>query len=81
MASSDYHDRFVQLKDGPVLPVEPYLLALELETRGFTLAREEGEVLSVQPYERLTRQDYAAIRRWKWHLLALIDYIPPVDVQ
>ena len=54
-------------------------MAYEIESRGFTLTRLDGDVLSVQPYERLTRQDCAAIRRWKWHLLAIADYsaVPP----
>ena len=34
-------------------------------------------MLLVQPYERLTRLDYAAIKRRKWHLLSIIDYVPP----
>jgi hypothetical protein len=78
MASSDDRDRFVQLKDGPVLPVAPCLLALELEERGFTMRREGGNVLSVQPYDPLTSYDYARIRRWKIHLLAILDYLPQV---
>jgi hypothetical protein len=76
MASGDYHDRYVVLKGGPVLPVEPMLLALDLEERGFTMTRDEGAVLSVQPYQRLTPEDCAAIRRWKWHLLSIVDYVP-----
>jgi hypothetical protein len=78
MVNSDYHDRFVQLKNGPVLPAEPILLALDLEARGFTLTRLEDDVLSVQPYQRLSRQDCADIKRWKLHLLAIVDYVPEV---
>jgi hypothetical protein len=70
-------DRFVQLHGGPLLPVEPILLAFELEERGFTLTRLDGDVLSVQPYDRLTREDCSRIKRWKWHVLALLDYVPP----
>jgi len=77
MASSDHHDRYVQLKNGPVLPVEPCVLALELEARGFTMTRMDGDVLNVQPYRRLTAEDCAAIRRWKAHLLSIVDYQPP----
>jgi hypothetical protein len=67
--------RYVVLRGGLALPLEPILLALELEERGFGLTRD-GDVLSVQPYERLTRDDCQRIRRWKLHLLALIDYVP-----
>ena len=69
--------QFVTLSGGLTLPAQACLLALELESRGFTLTRLDGDVLSVQPYERLTRQDYAAIKRWKWHLLSIVDYVPP----
>src|SRR6187549_3468105 len=66
-ASSDHHnDRIVLLKGGLVLPVEPIQLALELEERGFTLTRMDGDTLLVQPYERLTRDDCQRIKRWKW---------------
>lgn len=78
MASSDHPDqpdRYVQLKNGLVLPVEAVRLALALEERGFTLQREDDDTLSAQPYERLTPADFAAIRRWKWHLLAVVDYV------
>ena len=74
--------QFVTLAGGLTLPVQPCLLALELESMGFMLTRLDGDVLSVQPYERLTRQDYAAIKRWKWHLLAIADYsAAPPEVQ
>ena len=78
----DAFDRYVQLKNGPVLPVEPILLMFELQDRGFSLTHESDDVLSVQPWERLTRQDVAAIKRWKWHLLAIADYsAAPPEVQ
>ena len=51
-------------------------LMWELEERGFVLTRLADAVLSVQPHERLTRDDYNRIRRWKWHLLAILDYAP-----
>jgi hypothetical protein len=75
-------ERYVQLKNGPVLPVQPVLLMFELQDRGFSLTREPGDVLRVQPWERLTRQDVQAIKRWKWHLLAIADYsAAPPEVQ
>ena len=78
MASSDQRGRYVQLRNGPVLPVESILLALHLEKRGFTLTREGDDTLSVQPYQRLTTEDCIGIRRWKWHLLSIVDYVPEV---
>jgi hypothetical protein len=77
MANSEHHDRYVQLRGGLVLPVEPYLLALQLEERGFAMRRLDNDVLSVQPHDQLTREDCANIRRWKLHLLAVVDYAPP----
>jgi hypothetical protein len=64
------------LRGGLVLPVEPVQLAIDLEERGFSLTREESDTLSVQPWERLTPEDCAHIRRWKWHLLSIVDYVP-----
>jgi hypothetical protein len=81
MANSDHHGRYVQLKNGPVLPVEPILLALELEGRGFQMHRQGGDVLSVQPHKQLTADDCARIRQWKLHLLAIVDYSPPEVIQ
>ena len=75
MAGSE--DRFVVLKGGLTLPVEPILLAPELEEHGFKITREEQDTLSVQPYQQLTRTDCARIRRWKSHLLAIGIYTPP----
>jgi hypothetical protein len=72
MAVSDV--RYVTLKGGPTLPVEPILLALELEQRGFRMTREDGDVLNVQPHERLTAEDCQRIRRWKTHIITLLDY-------
>ena len=74
MASSDHHDRYVQLQGGPILPAAPILLALDLEARGFRMRREPGDILDVQPHQRLTADDCAQIRRWKWHLLTIVDH-------
>jgi hypothetical protein len=60
-----------------MLPLAPILLALDLEARGFRMRREADDVLDVQPYQRLTSADCAAIRLWKWHLLSIVDYTPP----
>jgi hypothetical protein len=81
MASSEGHDRYVQLQHGPVLPVEPVELAITLEARGFRLRREPGDVLDVQPYARLTLDDCQRILRWKWHLLAIVDHVDSTRVQ
>ncbi len=76
MAASEA--RFVVLRGGLALPVAPLLLALELEQRGFSLMKEEPDILVVQPFECLTRDDCARIRRWKPHLLAIVSHQPEV---
>ncbi|HXG70037.1 MAG TPA: hypothetical protein VNJ04_05415 [Gemmatimonadaceae bacterium] len=78
MAASDYHDRFVTLRNGPIVPAQAYLLLLDLERRDFRITRE-GQTLIVQPPARLTTADCTAIRRWKWHLLGLLDYCQRPD--
>lgn len=69
-------DRFVLLRGGLATPMEPVLLLLELEDRGFHVAREGADLL-VGPQGRLTDDDCRRISRWKLQLLALIDYRPP----
>lgn len=79
MAASELDDRFVFLKGGLVVPVEPYLLLLSLERRNFRLSVEERNVLVVQPVDELTDDDVAAIYRLKRHLISLICYEPRAD--
>lgn len=74
MAGSDFDDRFVMLRDGPIVPAAAYVLLLDLEARGFSVTREQDTVLVVQPPGQLTPEDCASIKRWKWHLLGLLDY-------
>jgi hypothetical protein len=73
MVDSDVDDRFVHLQGGLIVPAPAYLLLLDLEARGFAVVRD-GDTLIVRPPNRLTREDCASIRRWKWHLLMLLDY-------
>lgn len=74
-------DALVHLLPGPrgglTVPLQPYLLAIDLEARGFTLTPNAGDTLTVVPYSQLTPDDCAQIRRWKLHLLALLRYEPP----
>jgi len=37
----------------------------------------DGDVLVVEPGERVSDEQCRATRRWKPHLLALVDYGPP----
>jgi hypothetical protein len=65
---------FVTLRGGLTLPLGAVQLALDLEQRGLHLRREDGDVLFVGPRERLTDDDRAGLRRWKRHLLAILEY-------
>ena len=73
-------DRFISLRGGLVVPVEPLLLALDLEARGF-LMKPDGEDLIVSPFSQLTAEDCRQLRRWKHHVIALIAYRTPETVQ
>jgi hypothetical protein len=66
-------DRLVALRGGFVVPVEPYLLLLDLERRGIPIALDGGDLL-VGPSRDLTDDDRAALRVWKPHLVELVRY-------
>lgn len=71
----------VCLRGGLVVPVGALQILWALEDRGFTLKRDADGYLVVAPRERLTSADFTAIRRHRNELLALLDYVPPVEVQ
>ena len=70
-------DQCVLLKGGLALRVEPLRLLVELEERGFRLRRDGDDIL-ITPASKLTDADRCALRRWKAHVLAIIDYECPV---
>jgi hypothetical protein len=80
MRRSDSDNRYVVLRGGLALPIEPILLLLDLEARGFQIA-SDGDALLIGPQRDLTADDCERIAKWKTHLLALIDYRPPERVQ
>jgi hypothetical protein len=69
------------LAGGLTVPVETIMLALNLEERGFELRRDGEDTLVIQPHQQLTTDDCRQIRRWKRHLLALLDYLESPAVQ
>src|SRR4051812_37931623 len=69
---SNASDHYVLLRDGLALPLEPVRLTLDLESRGFKLERADEDI-AIRPASRLTDEDRAAIRRWKFHILAIVD--------
>lgn len=78
-ASEDFDDRFVTLQGGMIVPAPAFVLMLDLERRAFTVSRD-GDTFVVGPAAQLTPEDCAAIRRWKHHLLMLLDYCARPDL-
>ncbi len=72
MAASDY----VPLKGGLCVPLAPMLLVWQLEARGVHLHRD-GDDIYVTPWSGVTEQDREELKRWKAHILALLDYEAP----
>ena len=68
---------FVALKGGLTLPVEVIELALDLERRGIPLATDANHQFIVPNDPQLTGADYVAIRRWRLHLGAAVEYRAP----
>jgi hypothetical protein len=64
---------YVTLRGGLTLPVAVVSLALELEARGLRLT-VDGDGLLASPRHLLTDVDRQQIKRWRLHLLALLDY-------
>lgn len=85
MAGTDPWDRFVALghdATGPIIPADCYRLYIELGERGFTLRAEvenDRTLLVVTPPEHLRREDDARLRRWRWHLLLMLDHFSKPD--
>ena len=71
-------DRYVILRSGLTLPVAPVLLVLDLEARGFSLTRDAEAVL-VRPAAAPTEADGDGLKRWRSHVLALIDERPMIS--
>jgi hypothetical protein len=65
---------FFWLKNGPVVRVEAIALLRDFEQRGIRLERDGDYVLVHAPANHVTAEDRATIRRFKAHVLALLDY-------
>jgi hypothetical protein len=64
----------VVLRGGVSVPLPAFMLALDLENRGFTLDLDTDESLLVGPGARLTDEDRAAIQGWREDLKRIIRY-------
>jgi hypothetical protein len=67
---------YVPLKGGLTVPVASVFLLFDLERRGFRLSRC-GPDIAIRPFDQLTDADRRELRRWKDHVLSLLDYVPP----
>lgn len=67
-------DNYIILRGGLALPLRPLVLLLDLEARGFSIHRDGDDVV-IRPAHQLTDEEHEALRRWKHHLLALIDAV------
>ena len=71
-------ESFIPLRGGLVVRVEAVRLLLDLEARGVRVERDDDDVLLHAPAHRITDEDRALLRRFKPHVLALIDYCSTV---
>ena len=81
--TSKSNEGFVELKDGPTVPVAAYLLAIRLEQEGFRMSQItgfDGPRLKVTAADGgkadLSPELREAITTWKHHLLMLLNYVP-----
>ncbi len=65
---------FVTLREGPTLPIEAIELTLDLERRGFTLHVVATQQIVVEPAAELSDLDRARLRRWTYHVAAVVTY-------
>lgn len=73
-------ERFVTLRTGPAVPVECLRLAWDLEARGCRFALTSTGRLDVSPRHLLTEADRAGLRRWRDHLVMLLDHFTTHDM-
>ncbi len=70
MSASDY----VMLRGGLTVPVAALQVLWSLEHRGVSLRLDDEDVIIANPRAKLTDEDRVAIRRWKLHVVALLQY-------
>lgn len=75
MLDASNGDRLVSLRGNVAVPLEPLMLALDLEARGFRL-ETDGADLIIVPFSRLTAEDVDALKRWKRDVVAIVAYAP-----
>lgn len=69
----DVEPEIVTLRDGPTLPLDVILFALDLEARGITL-HVDGDSLWASPERLITLDDAARIGDCQEELVAIVKY-------
>ncbi len=64
---------YIELREGPALPTAALNLALALESRDHAIGVRDGK-LTVSDGSKLSAQDREDVKRWRLHLMALVDY-------
>jgi hypothetical protein len=70
-------DVVVVLRGGFTASLDALQVGWDLEQRGFTM-EPAGDKLRVQPHDRLTATDRAAIKVYRDELLAIVRYVETV---
>lgn len=67
---------FVTFTNGPTLPMEAWLLAVDLELRSLRLVAEGAtlRVVAQSGKPDLSSEERESIKKWKMHLLVLVSY-------
>jgi len=65
---------FVTIGRGLTVRLEAVQLLLNLESRGVKFTTDHGDIVFHAPAKAVTDEDRAALRRFKPHVLALLDY-------
>lgn len=67
-------ERFVTLRTGPTVPVACLRLAWNLEDRGCRFSLSDSGRLLVSPRHLLTDADRDGLRKWRDHLVMLLQH-------
>lgn len=80
MTLNAWSDRFVVLRPGLIVSREALEAVLDLEQRGVRLTAQPDGAILAAPRTALTDADRASVKRWKFHILAILAYEPPALV-
>jgi hypothetical protein len=66
-------EHLIPLRGGLTVPSPPLFLLLDLESRGFRVSVDAGDLL-IEPSGQISEAERALLRRWKAHVVALVTY-------